>query len=340
MRILVAGGAGFIGGHFTELACRTWPKAQVSVLDNLSFAGVLANLDSLRKRDHFRFIKGDIADPVLVRKLLKETDLLVNFAAETHVDRSLLQAGSFVRTDVLGTFNLLETARQLGTVRKLILMSTDEVYGPLVRGKAGELARLNPSNPYSAAKASGDLLALSYARSFGLPVIVPRACNVYGPRQFPEKLIPLMSINAIRNALLPLYGNGRQKREWLHVEDVCRALLLLAGRGRPGRIVNIGSSVWKENIHVVRAILKRLDRPSSLVRFVSDRPAHDIRYGLNWSAIRALGFRPRVRFNDGLEATVDWYRDHPEWWRPLLERAGAYFKRQYGRRPRAGRPRA
>ncbi|MEK7765639.1 MAG: GDP-mannose 4,6-dehydratase, partial [bacterium] len=211
----ICGGAGFIGSHFTEAAARAWPSARITVLDNLGFAGVLANLDGLQRRPRFRFVRGSIGDARLVRTLLKETDLLVNFAAETHVDRSLLEAGTFLSTGVMGTFTLVETARQLGTVRRLVLMSTDEVYGDLASGAAAEDARLNPSSPYSAAKAGGDLVALAYARSFGLPVVVPRACNIYGSRQFPEKMIPLMTVNALRALPLPVSGAGRQAREWL-----------------------------------------------------------------------------------------------------------------------------
>jgi dTDP-glucose 4,6-dehydratase len=329
-RVLICGGAGFIGSHFTEAVCGRYPASPVTVLDNLSFAGVLANLHSLRRRPYFRFVKGDINDAGTVRRLLKETDLLVNFAAETHVDRSLLSAGTFLKTGVMGTFNLVEEARLLGRVRRLLLMSTDEVYGPILSGAAGEGAPLNPSSPYSAAKAGGDLLALSYARSFKLPVTIPRACNVFGPRQFPEKFIPVFATNAILRLPLPLYGDGRQEREWLYVSDVVRALLLLLKRGDTGRIYNIGSGVWKRNILVAKSILKRLGRPESLIRFVPDRPGHDRRYAVRDDAIRRLGWRPRVRFTDGLAMTADWYRNNTPWWMPLRRRSAAYFRAQYG----------
>ncbi len=332
MRILICGGAGFIGSHFTEAACRTYPQARVTVLDNLTFAGVQANLDGLRRRPRFRFIKGDITNTKLIRTLLKETDLLVNFAAETHVDRSLLEAGRFLKTGVMGTFTLVEAARTLGRVKRLVLMSTDEVYGPVLSGSAGEGAPLNPSSPYSAAKAGGDLLALSYAKSFSLPVIVPRACNIYGPRQFPEKAIPLFATNALQDLPLPVYGDGQQQREWLYISDACRALLLLTRRGKTGQIYNIGSGVWRRNIAVVRCILRRLGKPGSLIRFVADRPAHDHRYAVRDDKLRTMGWRPRVAFENGLNHTVDWYRDHASWWRPLRKRSSAYFRAQYAHR--------
>jgi dTDP-glucose 4,6-dehydratase len=334
VRILICGGAGFIGSHFTEAACAAYPKARVTVLDKLTYAGVMANLDSLRRRPRFRFVKGDIADRRLVLKLLRETDLLVNFAAETHVDRSLLSAGDFLRTDVMGTFTLLEAVRELRTVRRAVLMSTDEVYGSLPSGAARESAPLNPSSPYSASKASGDLLALAYARSFGLPVIVPRGCNIFGPRQFPEKMIPLFATNAILGEPLPVYGDGRQEREWMHVADACRALLLLLKRGTPGLIYNIGSGAWRRNIAVARRILGRLGRPDSLIRFVSDRPGHDRRYAVRADRMRSMGWRPKVEFDRGLNSTVDWYRAHPSWWRPLRTRARSYMKMQYAARLR------
>src|SRR6185503_1522316 len=261
MRILIGGGAGFIGGHFAEAAARAWPSARITVLDNLTYAGVLANLAGLKRHPGFRFVKGDIADGRLVEKLLRETDLLVNFAAETHVDRSLLEAGVFLRTGAMGTYALVDAARRLGTVKKLVLMSTDEVYGSVARGLMSETSPLAPSSPYSAAKAAGDLLALSYARSFGLPVVIPRGCNIYGPRQFPEKAIPVFTINAINNQPLPVYGDGRQEREWMHVADAVRALLLLCRRGRPGEIYNIGTGLWRRNIVVVERILARLGKP-------------------------------------------------------------------------------
>ena len=310
MRILVTGGAGFIGSHFTETACRTWPNAQVTVLDKLTYAGVLSNLDSLRNNRRFRFVKGSINDRALAKKLLKETDLLVNFAAETHVDRSLLWAGSFLATDVMGTFNLLEVARELKSVKRIVLMSTDEVYGPVMHGEARELSRLDPSSPYSASKASGDLLALAYARSFGLPVLVPRGCNIYGPRQFPEKFIPLFSINALLGKPLPLYGDGKQKREWMHVSDAVRGVIAIARHGKTGEIYNIGTADRRPNIEVARRIVRAAGAPETLISPVKDRPGHDRRYAVTASKLRNTGWKPLVKFPAGLESTVHWYRDN------------------------------
>jgi len=333
MHILITGGAGFIGSHFTEGACRAWPRAHVTVLDALTYAGVRENLASLRRRPRFRFVRGDITNRALVRKLLRETDLLVNFAAETHVDRSLLWAGNFLRTDVMGTFTLLDAARETGRVRRIVHMSTDEVYGPVMTGEAREGARLDPSSPYSASKAGADLLALAYARSFGIPVVVPRACNIYGPRQFPEKFIPLFVTNALRGLPLPLYGDGRQKREWMHVFDAVRALLLVARKGKTGEIYNIGTGDRRTNLEVARRIVRAAGASPALIRPVRDRPGHDRRYAVSASKVRKLGWRQRIPFPAGLASTVAWYRANPGWWKPLLRREGRYFKIQYHRRP-------
>jgi dTDP-glucose 4,6-dehydratase len=332
MRILVGGGAGFIGSHFTEAACKTWPSARITVLDKLTYAGVRSNLDSLKNNRRFRFVKGSINDRALARKLLRETDLLVNFAAETHVDRSLLWAGSFLETDVMGTFNLLEAARETRTVKKIVLMSTDEVYGPVMHGEAREASRLDPSSPYSASKASGDLLALAYARSFGLPVVVPRACNIYGPRQFPEKFIPLFAINALLGRPLPLYGDGKQKREWMHVSDAVRGVTAVAKRGKAGEIYNIGTADRRTNIEVARRIVRAAGAPETLIRPVKDRPGHDRRYAVTAGKLRKTGWRPLVKFPEGLASTVEWYRDHAAWWKPLLAREERYFRLQYSAR--------
>jgi dTDP-glucose 4,6-dehydratase len=248
------------------------------------------------------------------------------------VDRSLLSAGSFLRTSVMGAFAILEAARRLKRPRRILHMSTDEVYGPVLRGAASEGSRLDPSSPYSASKAGADLLALAYHRSFGIPVVVARACNIYGPRQFPEKMIPLMATNALQGLPLPVYGDGRQEREWLFVGDACRALLTIARRGIPGRIYNIGSGTWRRNMAVVRRIVHRIGAPESLIRHVTDRPGHDRRYAVRAAAVRKLGWRPLVRFEDGLDATVDWYRGNPLWWKPLRARERGYFRAQYGRR--------
>ena len=332
MRILITGGAGFIGSHFTETASRKWPDAQITVLDKLTYAGVRSNLDSLARNPRFRFVKGSISDRKLVMKLLRETDLLVNFAAETHVDRSLLWAGTFLETDVMGTFNLLEVARELKTVKRIVLMSTDEVYGPVMHGEAREISRLDPSSPYSASKAAGDLLALAYARSFGLPVVIPRGCNIYGPRQFPEKFIPLFAINALLGRPLPLYGDGKQKREWMHVSDAVSGVIAVAQRGKIGEIYNIGTADRRPNIEVARRIVHAAGAPESLISPVKDRPGHDRRYAVSALKLGKTGWKPKIKFPEGLESTVQWYRDNASWWKPLLAREEKYFRIQYSGR--------
>ena len=329
-RILVTGGAGFIGSHFVRLALRRWPDADVVVLDKLTYAGNLANLADVAAEPHYKFVRGDIADEDVVREVIRGADAVINFAAETHVDRSILFPKEFVVTDVLGTFTLLEQAREAG-VRKFVQVSTDEVYGSIPEGHFAEDAPLNPSSPYSASKAGGDLLALAYAKTFGVPVVVARSSNNYGPFQYPEKLIPLFITNALGNLPLPVYGDGKQIRDWLFVEDNCRALALILEKGEIGKVYNVGGDCEKENIEVTRMVLATLGRGEELIQWVADRPAHDRRYALSSEGTRALGWRPEVDFETGLALTVNWYREREDWWRPLKDAAyREYYRRQYG----------
>lgn len=329
-RILVTGGAGFIGSHFVRMALRRWPAADVVVLDKLTYAGNLANLADVASNPRYRFIRGDIADEGVVREAIRGADAVINFAAETHVDRSVLFPKDFVVTDVLGTFTLLEQARAAG-VGKFVQVSTDEVYGSIAEGRFGEDAALNPSSPYSASKAGGDLLALAYAKTFGVPVAIARSSNNYGPYQYPEKLIPLFITNAIDGLPLPLYGDGEQVRDWLFVEDNCRALALVVEKGEPGAVYNVGGDAERRNIDVTRMILKSLGRGEDLIQRVADRPAHDRRYALSAEATRRLGWRPEVDFETGLARTIAWYREREDWWRPLKDgRYLEYYRRQYG----------
>jgi len=329
-RILVTGGAGFIGSHFVRLALRRWPDADVVVLDKLTYAGNLANLADVAAEPHYKFVRGDIADEDVVREVIRGADAVINFAAETHVDRSILFPKEFVVTDVLGTFTLLEQAREAG-VRKFVQVSTDEVYGSIPEGHFAEDAPLNPSSPYSASKAGGDLLALAYAKTFGVPVVVARSSNNYGPFQYPEKLIPLFITNALDNLPLPVYGDGKQIRDWLFVEDNCRALALILEKGEIGKVYNVGGDCEKENIEVTRMVLATLGRGEELIQWVADRPAHDRRYALSSEGTRALGWRPEVDFETGLALTVNWYREREDWWRPLKDAAyREYYRRQYG----------
>ncbi len=324
--ILVTGGAGFIGSNFVRYWRREHPAWEIVVYDKLTYAGNRNNLHDLEGQPGFVFFQGDICDREQLEPWVAKADIVVNFAAETHVDRSLLASGDFVRTDVLGVHTLMECARKHGT-GLIVHISTDEVYGPILSGSADEKAVLNPSSPYAASKAGGDLLALAYAKSFRVPVIITRCCNNFGPYQHPEKLIPLMVTNALMDLPLPVYGDGKQVREWIFVEDHCRALDFLIEHGTPGEIYNIGTGCEKQNIEVVRLILQFLGKPESLIRFVADRPAHDRRYSVNWEKLRKLGWEPIHEFESALAQTVAWYRDNEWWWRQIRE--SEEFKRYY-----------
>jgi len=330
--VLVTGGAGFIGSCFVRYLLRTYPSLRVIVLDKLTYAGNLANLREVEGNARFRFVRGDIADASLVRSLVAESDAVVNFAAETHVDRSLLEAGSFINTDVYGTYVLLEAARQAGG-RRYLQVSTDEVYGSVETGSSREADALDPRSPYSASKAGGDLMARAYFSSYGLPVVITRASNTYGPYQYPEKLIPLFVTNAIDGQPLPLYGDGRNVRDWLYVEDHCRGIDLVLREGRAGEIYNLGGGNERTNLEITERILALLGKPSSLIRYVADRPGHDRRYSLDATKIRELGWKPQYDFEAALSETVRWYVENEWWWRPLKSGDYAdYYRRNYGHR--------
>mgnify|MGYP001087859094 CR=1 FL=1 len=336
MKILVTGGAGFIGSAFVRLSLAERGDVRMVNLDKLTYAGNLENLISVAEDPRYRFVRGDICDAELVDRLFAEErpDALVNFAAESHVDRSILSPEPVFETNLRGTFTLLEAARRRG-VGLFVQVSTDEVYGsidpPL---EADESYPLRPSSPYSASKAGADLLALSYWTTYRLPVIVTRASNNYGPYQFPEKLIPLMISNALEDQALPIYGDGLQVRDWLYVDDHCRALWAVIERGRPGEIYNIGGNCSLANREVVRRILRATGKPESLMVPVADRPGHDRRYALSSAKIRAeTGWRPRVAFEAGLEATIRWYQENRDW----VERVKSgdyrtYYARNYENR--------
>jgi dTDP-glucose 4,6-dehydratase len=291
------------------------PNDQIVVLDKLTYAGRLENLEEIR--DKITFVKGDICDKEAVRKTMAGCDYVVNFAAESHVDRSIASPEDFVRTDVLGVFTLLEEARKIN-IKKFIQISTDEVYGSTASGSFSEADTLDPSSPYSASKAGGELLARSYVRTYGLDVVVTRSSNNYGPFQYPEKLIPVLIIRALRDQPLPIYGKGTNVRDWLHVEDNCRAIDLVMRKSKPGEIINVGSGNEVPNIEVAKLVLKHMNKPESLIKYVQDRPGHDFRYSLNWDRIRKLGWKPKMKFEEGLKRTVDWYLANQEWWKPLL----------------------
>ncbi|MGA2604925.1 MAG: dTDP-glucose 4,6-dehydratase [Verrucomicrobiia bacterium] len=333
MRVLVTGGAGFIGSHFVKVALRTHPDWHIVNLDKLSYAGNLDNLADLPDPARHQFVQGDIADHVLVTKLwCHGIDIVVNFAAETHVDRSILWADDFIKTDVLGAFTLLEAARQFG-VKKFIQISTDEVYGSIASGSFTEDSPLNPRNPYSASKAGADRLAYAYFTTHNVPVTITRCSNNFGPNQYPEKFIPLFITNALEGKPLPLYGDGRNVRDWIYAEDHCTAVDFLISHGQAGETYNIGGGNEVENIEIARAIVRQLGKPESLIQLVKDRPGHDRRYSLDTSKLAALGWRPNRDFPQALGATIDWYVQNESWWRKIKSgEFKKYYTAQYGSR--------
>ena len=332
-QVLVTGGAGFIGSNFVHHAVATHPDWHVTTLDKLTYAGRLENLTELDDHPRHRFVQGDVADPSIAAPLVAESDIVVHFAAETHVDRSIHDAGAFVRTDVYGTFVLLDAARSSTRLRRFVQVSTDEVYGSVAVGASTETDELRPRNPYSASKAGADRLAYSYWATYETPVMITRASNNYGPRQFPEKLIPLFVTNALDHESVPLYGDGQNVRDWLHVSDHCRAIDLLLEQGTPGEVYNIGGGHELTNVDLTHKILAAVGRPLSLIKPVADRPGHDRRYALDTTKLRGLGWTPHVPFDEGLAAVVEWYRTHEWWWRPIKTTDPAYrryYAQQYG----------
>ncbi len=317
VKVLVTGGAGFIGSNFVHYLLKKHPDTEVTVLDKLTYAGRKENLQDVLSK--IRFIKGDIVKKEDVTKAAKDCEYIVNFAAETHVDRSIMEAGTFVLTDVLGTYNLLETARKLD-VAKFEQISTDEVYGHIKEGSFREEDKLNPRNPYSASKAGAELLCRSYFETYDLPVVVTRSSNNYGPYQHPEKLIPKTIIYAFKNKPIPVYGTGENIRDWLYVEDNCEAIDAILHKGTEGEAYNIGAQQEMKNIDVVKIILKLSNRSENLISFVKDRPGHDVRYSLNIEKIRKLGWKPKTKFNDGIKNTVEWYQQNKSWWKPVAEK--------------------
>jgi len=329
VKLLVCGGAGFIGSHFARLRLREHGD-EVVVLDKLTYAGREDNLRDLTDRDGFTFVHGAIEDPMAVAGAIAGCDAIVNFAAETHVDRSISGPEVFLTTQMNGTWTLLEAAREHEL--RYVQVSTDEVYGSIDEGSFTEASPLDPSSPYSATKAGADLLVASYGHTYALPAAICRGSNNYGPFQYPEKLIPLMVLNALHGDPLPVYGDGKNVRNWLYVEDFGRAIGTVLERGATGEAYNVGGPDECPNLDVVRRILAHTDRDESLIEFVTDRPGHDRRYSLSSDKVRALGWEPQMRFDEGLERTVAWYRDNAWWWEPI--RSGeyrAYYARHYGR---------
>jgi dTDP-glucose 4,6-dehydratase len=336
MTILVTGGAGFIGSHFTRRAVLNGQR--VVVLDKLTYAGNLENLREIKNHPSLKFYKGDICNKKLVEKLLKKEgpEIIINFAAETHVDRSILDAEAFIDTDVKGTFVLLQAARQF-PIQLFVQVSTDEVYGSIQEGSFKETDALNPSSPYSASKAAGDRLAHAYWVTYRLPVLLLRPCNVYGPNQYPEKFIPLFITNAIEDKRLPLYGDGKQVRDWLYVTDLCEAIEFILQKGTPGEAYNVAANNEKNNLEIAHRILEILGRDKGLIQHVKDREGHDRRYSMSTSKIHQLGWRPRVSLEQGLKETVAWYLANRPWWEKIKRgKYSRYYERQYGHRAQQG----
>ena len=332
MKLLVTGGAGFIGSNFIRHVLAAHPDDSVVNLDKLTYAGNPANLADVADDRRYSFVRGDICDAGVVREAMRGVDAVVNFAAESHVDRSILEPAAFLRTGVQGVYTLLEAAREL-RIPRVVQISTDEVYGSIAAGSASEDAVLAPTSPYSAAKAAGDLLALSYVHTHRTPVLITRSSNNFGPYQYPEKVIPLFVTNALDDEPLPLYGDGKNVRDWLYVLDNCAAIDLVLRRGRDGEVYNVGGGHEVENVAITREILRLTGKPASLIRPVADRPGHDRRYSIDSGKVQALGWAPRHAFGEALAATVEWYRAHEAWWRPLKSgEFKAYYEQQYANR--------
>lgn len=335
LKVLVTGGAGFIGSNFIRYALKEHADWQMINLDKLAYAGNLENLRDVEEDIRYHFVKGDIADAKLVRSLLCENiEVVVNFAAESHVDRSIMDSAPFIDTNVRGTQVLLESAREQGT-QFFLQVSTDEVYGSLgTEGKFTEESSLLPNNPYSASKAAADLLCRAYYHTYGLPVVITRCSNNYGPFQFPEKFIPLLITNALEEREIPVYGDGLNVRDWTHVEDHCRALDMVIQKGRPGETYNVGGSCEKTNLELVKLVLDVLGKSQSLIKFVADRPGHDRRYALETAKMeRELGWEPSVYFEKGIRDTVNWYIGNKDWWQRIKSGEYAkYYDRAYSQR--------
>jgi len=339
MKIIVTGGAGFIGGNFVHLMVNTYPEDQILCLDKLTYAGNLETLEPVMNKPNFKFVKGDIADRLFVYQLFEEEkpDVVINFAAESHVDRSITDPGIFLQTNIIGTGVLLDACREYG-IKRYHQVSTDEVYGDLPLDRPDlfftEETPLHTSSPYSASKASADLLVMAYHRTFGIPVTISRCSNNYGPYHFPEKLIPLMIANALNDKPLPVYGKGENVRDWLYVEDHCRAIDLIVRKGRVGEVYNIGGHNERTNLDVVKTVLKELGKSEELITYVTDRPGHDMRYAIDPTKIHnELGWLPETKFEDGIKKTVKWYLDNKPWWENIISgEYQNYYEKMYKNR--------
>ncbi|MBU4421481.1 dTDP-glucose 4,6-dehydratase [Patescibacteria group bacterium] len=332
MKLFITGGAGFIGSNFIRHILKRYPEYKVINFDKLTYAGNLENLKDIVDSPNYKFIKGDICDKEAVASALQGADVIVNFAAESHVDRSIMDDNAFLKTDIFGVKILLEAVKQLG-IKKMIQISTDEVYGDYEsRGFAKEDSLLLPSSPYSASKAGGDLLSLAHHRTYGTPVVITRSSNNYGPYQYPEKIISLFVTNLLEGKKVPVYGDGEQIRDWLYVQDNCEAIDLVLHKGEPGEIYNIGACQNPEidNLELTKKIIEACGKNESSIEYVKDRPGHDRRYAIDTEKMRALGWRPEISFEDGLKRTVEWYKNNREWWEKI--KSGEYldyYRKQY-----------
>ena len=328
-RLLVTGGAGFIGSNFVRYILSKHPSYQVVVLDKLTYAGNLANLADVAGNPNYRFVRGDICDQQLVDGLMAEVDAVINFAAETHVDRSILDAGGFIQTDVYGTFVLLEAMRK-HKIQRFLQVSTDEVYGDIPSGSSVETDPFRPRSPYSASKAGGEMMVQAYHVTYELPVLITRGSNNYGPYQYPEKLIPVLITNALDDKDLPIYGDGLQIRDWLYVMDHCSAIDVVLHEGQIGESYNIGGGNERVNLDIAGKVLDQLNKPRTLLKYVKDRPGHDRRYSLDCTKLKRLGWAPARDFEEGLAETVQWYVENQAWWRPLKSgEYWEYYKKNY-----------
>lgn len=329
MKIVVTGGAGFIGSHFIKYILKKYPDYEVLNIDKLTYAGNPENLKEVENHPNYKFLKADICDRN-IEDVIDGYGVIVNFAAESHVDRSIQEPEAFLKTDIMGTFNLLEITREK-KIQRYIQISTDEVYGSADQGQVfSENSPLNPSSPYSASKAAADLLVLSYYKTYKTPAMVIRSTNNYGPNQYPEKFIPLFITNAIEDQYLPLYGDGKNIRDWLFVIDNCRGIDIILHKGKEGEIYNIAGGNERENIFIAKKILEYLGKPESLIKFVEDRPGHDRRYSISCEKIKKLGWIPEVYLEEGLKQTVEWYKNNINWWKKI--KSGEfleYYRRQY-----------
>lgn len=332
-KILITGGAGFMGSNFIHYILNKYPDYQVINLDKLTYAGNLENLRDIENNPNYEFIKGDIVDAKLVSELIPRVDAVVNYAAETHVDRSILEPRAFAETDVLGTLTILNAIREHGNKTKLIQISTDEVFGSIEEGKFTENSPFEPNSPYAASKAGGDLMCRAFYVTYKTPVVVTHSCNFYGPYHYPEKLIPLAITNLLEGKKVPVYGDGMQVREWIYTEDHCSAVDVILHKGKEGEIYNIGSDDERHNLDTIKLILSNMGLNDSYIEYVKDRPGHDRRYSLDTSKLRnELGWRPKVKFEEGILKTIEWFENNENWWKPI--KSGEYleyYKKQYGK---------